>query len=312
MDSVAVEPGVPANADPAADSSANANNNAIALQERQQHTDNNEEGSSDSFPWWKDLAHKALEYSEDDLRPWSTVDQFRKYCAHGHHRKEIDEYTYTGSCCVELIYNILQYSSNERGVGSKINDLAKCLSRRFEKVSLTEQHGVSDFTESFKLSDCVLFKSEPRDIILGDVQTNIINELAVVSDTEMTILVQIVELLQKLIHFQSKKALATNRVRVVYMQATEKWMVALAYLVAHVLYKCCGIRSWKMIVQLTFKFTRCFKKVRFLKINAGLALFGLEILSSEATWSAPDEAIEGLTPMIVSDLLVSTRYVLLF
>ena len=114
MDSVAVEPGVPANADPAADSSANANNNAIALQERQQHTDNNEEGSSDSFPWWKDLAHKALEYSEDDLRPWSTVDQFRKYCAHGHHRKEIDEYTYTGSCCVELIYNILQYSSTKQ------------------------------------------------------------------------------------------------------------------------------------------------------------------------------------------------------
>ena len=316
MELVVAEPGLPVNPDFAANSGGNLME--IGKETSQVDNDDEGEGCSDSSFWWKDLAQRALGYSDDDLQQWSTVDQFQRYCAHKYHRKEIDEASYIGSCCVHLLYNTIQYPSDERDLNSKINGLAKSLSGRFSKVSPTYENDEADSSNAFCLADCVLPSLEPTDLAsiacVNDTFGKINNTdgVPMVGDMEMTLLVNIVDLLKILIRSQSNKAPSTNRVRLGYMQLNEKWMVSLAYLVAYLSYDFCGIRSWKTIGEVTFQLTKCFKKVRFLKINAGLALFGLEILSSESTWSESDNAIEGLTASVVSDLLASTRYVLLF
>ena len=315
MESVVAESALPVNPDLA----TNSGDNSMETEHETNQVDNDDEGEgcSDSLFWWKDLAERALGYSDDSLQQWSTVDQFQRYCAHKYHKKEIDEANYIGSCCVHLLYNILQYPSNERDLNSKINDLAKSLSGRFSKVPPTYENDEADSSKAFCLADCVLPSLEPTDLAsiasVSDTtgKTYGTDGVPMVGDMEMMLLVNIIDLLKILIHSRSNKAPSTNRVRLGYVQSNEKWMVSLAYLVAYLSYDFCGIRSWKTIGEVTFQLTKCFKKVRFLKINAGLALLGLEILSSESTWSEGDNAIEGLTATVVSELLASTRYVLL-
>jgi hypothetical protein len=137
----------------------------------------------------------------------------------------------------------------------------------------------------------------------------------------MVILIQLVNLLQQVMmmtnerhHHQhsSSSSLsssgrpASKKVRQAYSSQSargpQEWKVAVSYLLAYVSYEYCQIRDWKTLDATTRQWAKhCFKDLNFLNVNAGLALLGLEVLSSFSS-----EPMHGLTTSIVTELLSGT------
>ena len=105
----------------------------------------------------------------------------------------------------------------------------------------------------------------------------------------------------------SSTARRMKRIKLEKTERKDEWKVPLAYLLAYASYEYCDVRSWDNIVQLTRNWSKCFGTINYLKVSAGLALFGLEAMSSSSFWYEGGLKIDGLSSVTVMELLSATR-----
>jgi hypothetical protein len=322
------------------DNHTNKNTDMVSVEDHHRH-DPPEENDGPQKPeveetWWRDLAQEVLDPNDADWNQWQQLDTyyFHKSLTRKFYNKEITQEVYFKACSVIFLFKVLS-STTTMTEQNPVKSLWRCLSRRLVKVLEKRAHSTNNNPDtsgygeeygeegsderSMVLADSVLPSLDPNDLTVLGINLDDENGNKE-NDEDMTILIQLVNLLQQVMvmtnqrHHPSSSSVSgrpvAKKVRQAFsfqsVRGPQEWKVAVAYLLAFVSYEYCQIRDWKTLDATSRQWAKhCFKDLNYLNVNAGLALLGLEVLSSS---SSEPPTMDGLTTSIVTELLSGTWY----